>query len=170
MATLPALGSPEGAVQPCTMVIFGASGDLTHRMLLPALYNLALDGRLPARFAVVGFARTNWTNDEFREEARKAVEKYSRRSLDPAVWDGFAATLHYISGDYASDEAYDRLNEKLEVVKQAHGTEGNHLFYLAIPPGAFDDVVLQLGKGPHARTRDEDHGWSRKKEKWVLLF
>ena len=150
----------EGSVQPCCMVIFGASGDLTHRMLLPALYNLALDGRLPARFAVVGFARTQWTQDQFREEARNAVAKYSRRPIDDAVWDGFVSNLHYIAGEYSSDEAYGRLHDKLEVVRQAHGTEGNTLFYLAIPPSAFDDVVAQLGKGPYARNRERE-SWAR---------
>jgi glucose-6-phosphate 1-dehydrogenase len=160
-ATLPVLGPAEGSIQPCCMVIFGASGDLTHRMLLPALYNLALDGRLPARFAVIGFARTDWSQDEFREKARDSVAQYSRRPLDQAVWDGFASTLHYIPGDYASPEAFDRLSEKLEVVRQAHGTEGNTLFYLAIPPGAFDDVVEQLGRGPYARTQDSRPGWAR---------
>jgi glucose-6-phosphate 1-dehydrogenase len=129
-------------------------------MLLPALYNLALDGRLPARFAVVGFARTQWTQDEFREEARKAVAKYSRRQIDDAVWDSFVSNLHYIAGDYASDEAYDRLHDKLEAVRQAHGTEGNTLFYLAIPPSAFDDVAAQLGKGPYARTQERE-SWAR---------
>jgi len=159
--TLPQLGTTESAVQPCILVIFGASGDLTHRMLLPAFYNLALDRRLPPRFAVVGFARTPWTQDEFREEARKSVQKFSRRPLDPAVWDSFASVLHYIPGEYGSPESYERLNEKLEIVRQAHGTEGNVLFYLAIPPSAFDDVIEQLARGPYGRSRDANGGWSR---------
>lgn len=151
----------EGALQPCCLVIFGASGDLTHRMLLPALYNLALDRRLPPRFAVVGFARTQWTQDEFREEARRSVQRYSRRGIDQAVWDSFAGTLHYICGEYGSPESYDRLNEKLEAVRKAHGTEENVCFYLAIPPSAFDDVVVQLARGPYGRSRDGEGGWSR---------
>src|SRR6266571_157762 len=88
----------ELASTPCALVIFGASGDLTHRMLLPALYDLALDRRLPPRFTVVGFARTNWTDEQFREEARKSVQSYSRRPLDADVWDSFAQGLYYISG------------------------------------------------------------------------
>ena len=107
--TLTAAAPIEHTLDPCCMVIFGASGDLTHRMLLPALYDLALDRRLPPRFVVVGFARTQWTDDQFREEAKKSVAEFSRRPIDPAVWDSFAAGLHYVAGGYDQPEAHDRL-------------------------------------------------------------
>jgi glucose-6-phosphate 1-dehydrogenase len=151
----------ERGLEPCSMVIFGASGDLTHRMLLPALYNLALDRRLPPRLGVIGFARTNWTDGDFREEARRSVQEYSRRPVDSQVWDSFAANLHYVQGDYGSSEAFDRLHRKLEAVQEAHRTDPNCLFYLAIPPTAFDDVIEQLGNGPYCRTRDPGSGWGR---------
>jgi glucose-6-phosphate 1-dehydrogenase len=129
-------------------------------MLLPALYNLALDRRLPPRFAMVGFARTEWTDDEFRAHARKAIEEYSRRKLDPEVWDTFASSLHYVQGGYNDPSGHDRLNEKLKAVEEAHKTGGNHVFYLAVPPTTFDDIVEQMSRGPHGRSREEG-GWSR---------
>jgi glucose-6-phosphate 1-dehydrogenase len=159
--TLTAASPIEHALDPCAMVIFGASGDLTHRMLLPALYDLALDRRLPPRFAVVGFARTQWTDDQFREEAKKSVEQFSRRPIDPAIWDGFAAGLHYVAGGYDQPEAHDRLNELLGRLRQERGSEGNHLFYLAVPPATFPLVFEQLGRGPYGRSQSGGEGWSR---------
>ncbi len=157
------LASPaaERELEPCSMVIFGASGDLARRMLIPALYNLALDRHLPARFAVTGFARTAWTDEQFRDEARQAVEQHSRRPLDPAVWDSFAANLHYIPGDYADAAAYGRLNDKLAAVQSAHGAGPNCIFYLALPPSTFDDVAsgLALTRQPHSL--NDAGGWSR---------
>jgi glucose-6-phosphate 1-dehydrogenase len=151
----------ERDMEPCSMVIFGASGDLSRRMLLPALYNLAVDRRLPPRFAVVGFARTEWTDDAFREEARKSIQEHSRRPLDTAVWESFASNLHYIAGNYADASAYARLNDKLEAVQSAHGAGPNCLFYLALPPSAFDDVVSGVAMGPRGHSRNESGGWSR---------
>lgn len=143
------------------MVIFGASGDLARRMLLPALYNLALDRHLPPRFAITGFARTNWTDRAFREEARKSVQEHSRRPLDPAVWESFASNLHYISGDYADASAYSRLNDKLAAVEAAHGAGPNCVFYLALPPSTFGDVISGLEMGPHGHSKNASGGWSR---------
>jgi glucose-6-phosphate 1-dehydrogenase len=142
------------------MVIFGASGDLTRRMLLPALYNLAVDRRLPPRFAVTGFARTDWSDEEFREVARQSVEEHSRRALDPAVWDFFASNLHYICGDYTDAEAYGRLSDRLASVTAAHGAGPNCLFYLALPPSLFDDVVSGIAMGLQGQPEGEG-GWSR---------
>src|SRR2546427_7979834 len=90
----------ELASTPCALVIFGASGDLTRRMLLPALYNLALDRRLPPRFAVIGFARTEWDDEQFRRQAREAVAEFSRRSIDEDVWKSFSSNLFYVTGEY----------------------------------------------------------------------
>jgi glucose-6-phosphate 1-dehydrogenase len=159
VATLPASG--EKQLEPCCMVIFGASGDLTHRMLLPALYDLALDRRLPPRFAVVGFARTKWTDDEFREEARKSIQSYSRRPLDHDVWESFSQGIFYLSGEYDQPDSYDRLNELLDRMSRERGTEANHLFYLAIPPTTFPHVIEQLERGPFGRSQMTDAGWSR---------
>ena len=157
----PPLTGADRATQPSCMVIFGASGDLTHRMLLPALYDLALDRRLPPRFAVIGFARTEWSDQEFREEARASVAKHARRPIDQNVWESFASGLFYVSGNYNDPSSFERLNHMLDHVRESRGTEGNHLFYLAIPPTAFDDVVHQLGQGPYGRAREREDGWSR---------
>jgi glucose-6-phosphate 1-dehydrogenase len=158
--TLEAAPGIEHALDPCCMVIFGASGDLTHRMLLPALYDLALDRRLPPRFAIVGFARTQWSDDEFRAEAKKSVQEFARRPLDPAIWDNFASNLHYIAGDYDDQRSYDRLNETLDQLQIQGKSEGNHLFYLAVPPNTFPHVVEQLERGPYGRSQGAV-GWSR---------
>ncbi len=155
-ATAPVSGSTP---DPCTIVIFGASGDLTARMLMPALYNLALDGRLPPRLAVVCYARTKWSNDAFREEARKNVEKYSRRPIDPDVWDSFAAGLFYSYGGYDDPEGHDRLNERLREVEAERGIGGNRLYYLAVPPTTFIDIIEQLSRARSQSAAGE--GWSR---------
>jgi glucose-6-phosphate 1-dehydrogenase len=149
----------DRAPDPCCLIIFGASGDLTARMLIPALYNLALDRRLPPRFAVVGFARTEWTDERFREEARKGVEEHSRRPLDPDVWDSFAAGLFYTRGGYGDPDSHWRLGETLARIEAEHETGGNRLYYLAVPPAEFAPIVEQVG-----RAREHDgpvDAWSR---------
>src|SRR6476661_9031329 len=96
----------------CVLTIFGASGDLTKRKLIPALYNLALERRLPERFAVIGYARSEMSHETFREKMREAVSQFSRTGLkDPAVWDQFASALYYVQGDYDRSEGYERLKE-----------------------------------------------------------
>lgn len=157
----PAPTTEERVLEPCCMIIFGASGDLTHRMLLPALYDLALDRRLPPRFAVVGFARTPWTDEEFRAEARKSAQAFSRRPIDESVWETFSQSLFYISGEYHHPEAHARLNQLLDRMRQERGTEANHLFYLAIPPATFPLVIKQLERGPFGRSQSTGEGWSR---------
>jgi len=147
----------------CAMVIFGASGDLTRRMLLPALYNLALDGRIPERLAVIGFARTEWTEEQFREVAYEAVKEFSRRPVEDGLWQQFARKLFYVSGDYAEPEGYERLAEVLENVERELDTDGNHLYYLALPPSASEEIINHLGRTgqvvPHLE--EERGGWSR---------
>jgi glucose-6-phosphate 1-dehydrogenase len=154
----------ERTPDPCVMLIFGASGDLTRRMLIPALYNLFLDGRLPERFAVIGFARTRWTEGQFRQQAREAVKEFSRRPLDEGVFEQFSGRLYYLAGDYAQPESHKRLAELLESVERRHDTDGNHLFYLALPPSASESIIELLGRTgqvvPHA-DEEGDHGWSR---------
>ena len=129
-------------------------------MLLPALYNLALDRRLPPRFAVVGFGRTQWTDAEFREQALAGVQEFSRRPVDAAVWEGFAAGMFYVSGGYDDPEALHRLAGVLERVHRERGTAGNAIYYLAVPPANFPPIIEGLGAqlgGDGAARR----GWSR---------
>ncbi len=151
----------EGALDPCAMVIFGASGDLTRRMLMPALYNLALDGRLPPRFAIVGFARTDWSDEEFRRQARESVEQHSRRPLDQAVWESFAENLHYVAGEYHHKESHERLAHTLRRIEQERNTAGNHIYYLAVPPSAYPLIVEQLGRHGIVGEHERGKGWSR---------
>ncbi|HEU4758507.1 MAG TPA: glucose-6-phosphate dehydrogenase [Dehalococcoidia bacterium] len=154
-------GAPaERAPEPCALVIFGASGDLTRRMLLPALYNLALDRRLPPRFAVVGFARTAWSDEEFRAQALAAVKEFSRRPVDAAAWESFAENLYYVPGEYDDPEAHQRLAAALKRLEQ-ECTGGNHLYYLAVPPSTAPLIVEQLGACGLVGRREERTAWSR---------
>src|SRR5438477_2387441 len=116
------------SVEPCVMVIFGATGDLTHRKLLPALYNLALEHPLPAGFSVVGFARRPYSDDEFRQQALESINAYSRQKpVNPQVWDSFAAGIRYLQADFHDPAGYDRLNNLLNAIDHERGTGGNRI-------------------------------------------
>lgn len=118
---------------PCTMVIFGASGDLTRRKLVPALYSLLLDGLLPERFAVVGVARSDLTDRAFVDSLREGLAQHSRRAFDEERWSWLAERMRYVR---VTDEAegYPRLETLLRETEDRHGTDGNRLYYLATPP------------------------------------
>jgi len=122
--------------QPCSLVIFGGAGDLARRKLLPALYNLRLDGILPSNFAVVGFARTDHTDESYRKLARESIEKYSRRPVDPAIWTDFERSVFYARGAFDDPKGYATLKRRLDEIDPAGGIPGNHIFYLSIPPSA----------------------------------
>ena len=124
-------------VDPCTLVIFGGSGDLTKRKLLPALYNLGLDGLLPANYAVVGIGRKPWSDDEFRKVAYGGVEQFSRQSLQQDAWQDFERRLHYFSGASEDLTMYERLRGRIEEIETRFNLPGNRVFYLAIPPDSF---------------------------------
>ena len=133
--------------EPCTMVIFGASGDLTRRKLLPALYNLALEQWLPAGFSVVGFARREDTDAVFRQHMQEAIETFSRRRpVQPAVWESFAQGLFYIPADFEDPGGYEKLRDALNRIDETRGTQGNRVFYLATPPSFYAGIVRQLGR------------------------
>jgi glucose-6-phosphate 1-dehydrogenase len=128
------------------LIIFGASGDLTHRKLLPALYSLAHDGLLPAGQTIVGFARPDYTDDAFRMDIREACNKYARtRPVDDAVWENFAKGLFYVKGDFSEPDAYVRLNKKLKECDETRGTGGRRIYYLAVPPQFFPKISELLG-------------------------
>jgi glucose-6-phosphate 1-dehydrogenase len=142
-AGLPAERTPE----PCTMVIFGATGDLTSRKLLPALYNLALDRTLPTAFSVLGFARRSWSDETFRQTGLDAVKEHSRRRpVDPAVWDDFAEGLAFLSAPFEDAAGYHALRERLEDIEKSRGAGRNRIFYLATPPGAYATIIRNLGE------------------------
>jgi glucose-6-phosphate 1-dehydrogenase len=140
---------------PCVLVIFGASGDLTHKKLLPALYSLAYRQLLPEQFAVLGVARTDTGDEQFREDMRRAVEQHGRDELRDDVWGRLAEGMRYVSTDFASDEGENRVLKALARLDEERGTRGNRIYYLAVPPPAFPVIVEQMG-----RNRD-DKGWVR---------
>jgi len=130
--------------QPCCLVIFGGAGDLARRKLLPALYNLRLDGVLPANFAVVGFARTEHNDESYRALARESVEKYSRRSLDSEQWAEFERSVFYVRGGFDDPDAFKALRRRLDEIGPGCGVPGNHIFYLSIAPSLFAKACEQL--------------------------
>ncbi len=128
------------------LVIFGASGDLTHRKLLPALYSLAHEGLLPAGQTIVGFARPDYTDEAFRQEIKEACNQFARtRPVDDSVWENFAKGLLYVQGDFAEPEAYNRLKQRLAECDRTRGTGGRRIYYLAVPPNFFPVIAELLG-------------------------
>ena len=143
----------------CTVVIFGATGDLTHRKLVPALYNLQVEGALPAGVKIVGFARRDKTNDVFREGLEELNKKVSRSGHDDAVWADFAQNIEYHKSEFNDADGYKRLAERLDAIDQERGGKGNRLFYIASAPSFFDDILDHLKQ---AGLSDNVEGrWSR---------
>jgi len=140
---------------PCALVIFGASGDLTKRKLFPALYSLALRGLLPERFGVVGVARSEETDDEFRERMKDAVQKYGRDEFKDDVWQSLAEGMRYVSTDFADERGEDRVLEALNELDEQRGTAGNRVYYLAVPPDAIATLLNEVGE------RRSTEGWTR---------
>jgi glucose-6-phosphate 1-dehydrogenase len=141
--------------EPCVIVIFGASGDLTQRKLFPALYSLALRRLLPEQVAVVGVARTEGTDEEFRERMKEAVQEHARDEFHEEVWDSLAEGMRYLATDFADEPGVERLIELLNEFDEERGTRGNRVYYLAIPPDAIGTVAVQIGK------RRGTKGWTR---------
>src|ERR1051325_1661040 len=117
--------------QPCVVVIFGATGDLTMRKLIPALYNIAADGELPPALAVVGFARRPKSDEQFRGEQEEATRKFSRQTVRDEIWEGFARSIFYHQSEFHDTKGYKSLAERLDKIDRERGTGGNRLFYLA---------------------------------------
>ena len=147
------------AADSCMMVIFGASGDLTTRKLLPALYNLGRGDLLPREFAILGFAKEEMSEDDFRKRVRDDVREYAGAPTDCALCEWLADRCYYISGDFKNTDDFGRLKQKMAEVDQRHHTGGNVLFYLATLPQFFAEIVHQLGEQNLA---NEEHGnWRR---------
>src|SRR5207249_2447630 len=137
----------ETAPEPCAVVVFGASGDLAHRKLLPALYNLAVGAHLPAAFGVVGVSKSEYSHAEYQTKMREAVGKFSRtKPIDEEVWRDFAAGLRYVSGSFDDDATFERLAATLEELDRVRATRGNRLFYFATPPSTFPTLLRMLQK------------------------
>jgi glucose-6-phosphate 1-dehydrogenase len=143
------------------LVIFGATGDLTRRKLVPGLYNLAQQHLLPDHFAVVGFARREKTHEQFRVEMRQAVEQFARYPLDEALWKTFADGLYYHRSTFGDASGYSRLQEFLREVGKRHGTLERIIYYLATPPEAYDDIVHHLRTTGLAMHRSLPEAWPR---------
>lgn len=151
---LPRLGAPD----PCAVVLFGATGDLTHRKLIPALFHLAEQGLLPPDYAIVGFARRDWTDDQFREEVRKTQLSQAQAGDS---WRGFAPHLVFAKGNFDDPVAYEALGRRLAELDQTHGTLGNRLFYLAVAPEFFGEIVKRLGAAGLVYPGGSQRPWSR---------
>jgi glucose-6-phosphate 1-dehydrogenase len=141
---------------PISIVIFGASGDLTQRKLVPALFSLYRKGRLPAGIRLVGYARTPYTHDEFRAQLRAGVEQFAPEVFNAADWEAFAARLLYVHGDYSGAPAdYERLHTFL---REVEGRPAHRLYYLATPPTLYEPVVAQLGAARMAHPASDPTG------------
>lgn len=153
----------EKTAAPCVLIIFGATGDLTARKLIPALYNLAHDGELPAHFACVGFARRDKSHEMFRDEMHEAVQKFSRtQPIDPNIWQTFSEQLFYHRSEFDKDEGYEELKSFLKSLDEKLGTKGNRVFYFSTPPSYFPQITEKLHQ--HGLIYDSAHikdKWSR---------
>jgi glucose-6-phosphate 1-dehydrogenase len=141
---LQGLSKHRGA-PPTVVVIFGASGDLTARKLIPAIYNLSYDNLLPADFHLVGYGRKPIPDEEFRSVASAAIKDFSRRELDAAVWGRVAANTTYVSGGYDEKAGFDRLAEHIKGIEKGIGSEVQSLFYISTPPSVFFPIIENLG-------------------------
>jgi glucose-6-phosphate 1-dehydrogenase len=131
---------------PCAMVIFGASGDLTKRKLFPALYSLAYRRLLPESFGVIGVARTEESDDDFRERMKEAVQQFGRDDFRDDVWEPLAEGMRYVATDFADEGGEDKVARALTELDEQRGTEGNRVYYLAVPPAAFETIVEAVGR------------------------
>ncbi len=146
---------------PCIIVIFGGAGDLSHRKLIPALYNLSLDGDLPERFAILGFSMEDLTDQQYREFARDGIEKFSRRPISEDQWAKFAPRLHFCRGTFSDPASYQALRERLEALDVDCHTAGNRVFYFAIPPAFIDTCSESLTAAGLINPPSPNHPFTR---------
>jgi glucose-6-phosphate 1-dehydrogenase len=142
-------------VEPCALTIFGASGDLTQRKLIPALYALAIRNLLPEHFAVVGVSRTEMTTEDFRERMRQAVVEHGRDEFREDVWEPLAAGIRYVAADFADEGGEQQVVDSLNELDRERETAGNRVYYLAVPPSAIETIIVQMGQ------RRATGGWTR---------
>lgn len=149
----------ERTAEPCTVIIFGASGDLAKRKLIPALYRLVQERLLPAEFAIVGLGRTAMTHDEFRDKMKASVLEFSEaKHVDDEIWQSFAQGMRFLPSNIDKPECYEVLSKMLDEVDHERGTQGNRLFYLSVAPEFYAEAVRQLGE---AGLTKQDKGWVR---------
>jgi glucose-6-phosphate 1-dehydrogenase len=129
---------------PCVLVLFGVTGDLSRKKLMPAVYDLANRGLLPPGFSLVGFARRDWEHEDFAQVTHDAVKEHARTPFNDTVWQQLAEGIRFVPGDFADDGAFDRLAQTVAQLDTERGTGGNYAFYLSVPPKFFPEVVAQL--------------------------
>jgi glucose-6-phosphate 1-dehydrogenase len=129
---------------PCVLVLFGVTGDLSRKKLMPAVYDLANRGLLPPGFSLVGFARRDWEDEDFAQVTHDAVKEHARTPFNDTVWQQLAEGIRFVPGEFADDTAFDRLAQTVAQLDAERGTGGNYAFYLSVPPKFFPDVVAQL--------------------------
>ena len=144
---------------PCGMVLFGVTGDLSRKKVMPAIYDLANRGLLPPGFSLTGFARRDWSGQDFEQIVHDSVKAHARTEFREEVWRQLAEGFRFVPGEFDDDVAFDRLRRTIEELDQQRGTGGNHAFYLAIPPAFFGDVVGQLKE--HGLADPQDGSWRR---------
>lgn len=144
---------------PCGMVIFGVTGDLARKKLMPAIYDLANRGLLPPGFSLVGFARRDWADQDFAKVVHDSVREHARTEFREEVWHQLAEGFRFVQGEFDDDQAFAQLKQTIEDLDRVRGTGGNHAFYLSIPPRYFGDVVGQLQE--HGLTEDSPDTWRR---------
>ena len=147
------------AGNPCVMVIFGATGDLTKRKLIPALLNLAQEEVLPKQFAIIGFAGNELTTEVFRKNLGAELPQFAHDPIDLKMWDWLSQRIYFVKGDFQDPEAYKRLQQQISEVEKLHNTGGNKFFYLAVAPRFFTPIVQQLGKA--GLVKEENGKWAR---------
>jgi glucose-6-phosphate 1-dehydrogenase len=149
---------------PCVLVLFGVTGDLASKKLLPAIYDLANRGLLPPGFALVGFARRDWEDEDFAKLTYDAIKAHARTPFRDTVWQQVAEGVRFVPGEFADDEAFDRLAETVAELDAERGTGGNYAFYLSVPPKAFPQVVQQLKRSGLSTAPEDASGhrpWRR---------
>ena len=144
---------------PCVLVIFGVTGDLSRKKLMPAVYDLANRGLLPPGFGLVGFARRDWEDQDFAQVVHDAVKEHARTPFREEVWQQLLEGIRFVSGTFDSDESFEKLRETITDLDSARGTGGNHAFYLSIPPSGFEQVMAQLSR--HGLAERKVGNWNR---------
>ena len=144
---------------PCGLVIFGVTGDLSRKKLMPAVYDLANRGLLPPGFSLVGYARRDWADQDFAQIVHDSVKEHARTPYREEVWKQLSEGIRFVAGDFADDDAFDRLHATILELDEARGTGGNHAFYLSVPPKFFPDVVRQLKE--HGLADGPEGAWRR---------
>src|SRR5579871_4040215 len=136
---------PHAHLEPTVVVIFGGGGDLSHRKLVPALYNLFLDRWLPQNFAIVGVDRLKMNDDSYRKNLRESVDQFSRRGkTKDDEWGRFVSHVHYLSADFTNADSYSELTENLGKLEKDWQTQAHHIFYLATAPSMIEVIARQL--------------------------